>query len=85
MVHLKFWIGFLTSDEHDNNEQNKFIIVSFENQPKQNQAKLFTTFVSRIYKIFIHNMVSRERPRFFDHVGHQTTSASIGNKHFFTK
>ena len=42
----------LTSDEHDNNERNNFIIVWFENQPKQNQAKLFTTFVSRIYKIF---------------------------------
>jgi hypothetical protein len=28
---------------------------------------------------------SRDRPRFFDQVGHQTTNASIGNKHFFTK
>ena len=27
----------------------------------------------------------RYRPRFFDQVGHQTTSAYIGNKHFFTK
>ena len=27
----------------------------------------------------------RDRPRFFDHVGHQTTNASIENKHFFTK
>ena len=27
----------------------------------------------------------RVRPRFFDQVGHQTTSASIGNKYFFTK
>ena len=27
----------------------------------------------------------RDRPRFFDQVGHQTTNASIGNKHFFTK
>ena len=25
------------------------------------------------------------RPRFFDQVGHETTNASIGNKHFFTK
>ena len=29
--------------------------------------------------------VSRDRPRFFDQVGHQTTNASIENKHFFTK
>ena len=27
----------------------------------------------------------RDRPRFFDQVGLQTTNASIGNKHFFTK
>ena len=27
----------------------------------------------------------RDRPRFFDQVGHQTTDASIGNKHFFNK
>ena len=27
----------------------------------------------------------RDRPRFFDQVGHQTTNASIGNEHFFTK
>ena len=29
--------------------------------------------------------IFRDRPRFFDQVGHQTTNASIGNKHFFTK
>ena len=28
---------------------------------------------------------TRDRPRFFDQVGHQTTNASIGNKHIFTK
>ena len=28
---------------------------------------------------------SRVRPRCFDQVGHQTTSASIGNRYFFTK
>ena len=27
----------------------------------------------------------RDRSRFFDQVGHQTTNASIENKHFFTK
>ena len=26
-----------------------------------------------------------DRPRLFDQVGHQTTYAYIGNKHFFTK
>ena len=28
---------------------------------------------------------SRDRPRFLDQVGHQTTYASIGNEYFFTK
>ena len=30
-------------------------------------------------------MKIRDRPRFFDQVGHQTTCAYIGKKHFFTK
>ena len=30
-------------------------------------------------------MYVRVRPRFFDHVGHETMYASSGNKHFFTK
>ena len=28
---------------------------------------------------------TRDRPRFFDQVGHQTPNVSIGNKYFFTK
>ena len=35
---------------------------------------------SHMYRFFI-----RVRPRFFDQVRHQTTSASIGKKYFFTK
>ena len=27
----------------------------------------------------------RYRPNFFDQIGHQTTYASMGNKHFITK
>ena len=30
-------------------------------------------------------MRNRDPPRFFDQVGHQTTNASIENKHFFHK
>ena len=33
-------------------------------------------------QVYIH---LRDHPKFFDQVGHQTTNASIGNKHFFTK
>ena len=28
---------------------------------------------------------TRDRPRFYDQDGYQTTNASNGNKHFFTK
>ena len=31
------------------------------------------------------DMENRDLQRFFDQVGHQTTNASIENKHFFTK
>ena len=33
----------------------------------------------------MHTLYIRDRPRFFDQVGHQTTNASNGNKYFFTK
>ena len=36
-------------------------------------------------KLFSLCQKSRDLPRFFDLVGHQTTNASIENKHFFTK
>ena len=35
--------------------------------------------------VFTRELYSRDRLRFFDQVGHQTTYAYIGNKHFFTK
>ena len=34
---------------------------------------------------FACNLCIRYRPRFFDQVGHETMSAYIENKHFFTK
>ena len=43
---------------------------------------LFTTFII-LYNTL--SLYSRARLRFFDLVGHQTTNAFIGNKHFFTK
>ena len=44
----------------------------------------------KLHKAMLHQkeverIDGRDRPRFFDQVGHQTTNASIGNKHFFTK
>ena len=52
------------------------------------QGTLFSTMYLTIFKLGTtqeNNMCSRDRPRFFDQVGHQTTNASIGNMHFFTK
>ena len=39
----------------------------------------------RFFVVFHDTINLRYRPRFFDQVGHQTTYASIGNKHFFNK
>ena len=39
-----------------------------------------------IYLVYIWvTFYTRYRPRFFDQVGHQTTDASMGNKHFIIK
>ena len=48
---------------------------------------MLTTFLprKRETQVFKHDQHTRDRPRFFDQVGHQTTNAYIGNKHFFTK
>ena len=47
-----------------------------------------TIFTNKCYYIFdiaSMDLLIRYRPRFFDQVGHQTTYASMGNRHFFTK
>ena len=38
-----------------------------------------------IIEVYYQGMISRDLPRFFAQVMHQTTNASIGNKYFFTK
>ena len=35
-------------------------------------------------KLLLQCIFTRDRPRFFDQVGHQNTNASIGNKHFLS-
>jgi hypothetical protein len=46
----------------------------------------FETFkILVVLTIFFFFRNRRDRPRFFDQVGHQTINASIGIKHFFTK
>ena len=38
---------------------------------------------SKVFATEYVGLPNRDRPRFFDQVGHQTTNASIGNKYFF--
>ena len=46
----------------------------------------FNCFVSTQFLLVIHDINDyRYRPRFFNQVGHQTTYASMENKHFITK
>ena len=45
----------------------------------------FLSYLKRIFsitQIWNSGAQNRYRPRFFDQVGHQTTYASMGNKHF---
>ena len=42
-------------------------------------------FAFSIAAFNVGNWDIRDRPRFFDQVGHQTTNGSNENKHFFTK
>ena len=45
----------------------------------------FMVISTYLFSIFKRSLVIRYRPRIFDQVGHQTTSAYIENKHLFTK
>ena len=38
-----------------------------------------------LWLLLAKGLCSRVHPKIFDQVGHQTTNASIGNKHFFNK
>ena len=53
--------------------------------PNGNEKNLCTPLAVMAQRGYYEGMCNRDRPRFFDQVGHQTTNASIENKHFFTK
>ena len=38
--------------------------------------------VASLVTYYLEWLLVRDRPRFFDQLGHQTTNASIGNKYF---
>ena len=54
---------------------------SAKKSPRKNKTKRQAGFSSSEDE----ELGIRDRPRFFDQVGHQTTNASIEKKHFFTK
>ena len=57
----------------------EFVLVHFLGKRASKRSK-----VSQLQVLSTNLLTSRDRPRFFDQVGHQTTNASIGNKDFFT-
>ena len=52
---------------------------------KLNIWGIFSQTTYQDYFVTVSPLYLRDRSRFFDQVGHQTTNTSIGNKHFFTK
>ena len=44
-----------------------------------------TGYDARYVSSVMEYLKNRDRPRFFDQFGHQTTNVSIGKKYFFTK
>ena len=67
----------LSLDAHTYNQMNFIVSFTFHFQNYRQ------TFVYS--KVITYNFTIRDHPRFFDQVRHQTTNASIENKHFFTK
>ena len=52
---------------------------------KKNITYMKHIIVASLVTYYLEWLLVRDRPRFFDQLGHQTTNASIGNKYFFTK
>jgi hypothetical protein len=57
-------------------------LVRGENAWKNAMSSFITIRLPRCSTIQLYN---RYRHRFFDQVGHETTYATVGNHHFFTK
>ena len=60
-------------------------LFTFQYENTSGRISTHWAFAIRRTPLSIVDCSIRYRPRFFDQVGHQTTYAYIGNKHFFTK
>ena len=69
----------------ETNFGGKFNLTSWDKKKKYGKNMLLhSKAIGFVIKLKL-NLHIRDLPRFFDQVGHQTTYAYIGNKHFFTK
>ena len=66
------WVAWQTSTSHEWWHFCKISLLHHSNELSHQATVLY-------------NVHTRYRPRLFDQVGHQTTSAYVENKHFFTK
>ena len=78
---VPFFSGFLSPLVDWNSKKNYIEWFPFQYQSKKGLKNQFL-FLKLPY---LWSLGNRDRPRLFDQVGHQTTNASIENKHFFTK
>ena len=83
-THVTILLGkqSVLSNQNSSNVQ-MMIITPFHTRTKPALLGLVSHVLSCTY-MGSHTRI-RYRPRFFDQVGYQTTYASMGNKHFFTK
>ena len=59
--------------------------MPLENHQSCSTSNLFIGGWQQAGNILKIALIGRYRPRFVDHVGHESMYASSGNKHFFTK
>ena len=66
------------------NKRTHFFLF-FQLDKGENEDGVYQASGSANIILYVGLGMIRDRPRFFDQVGHQTVNASIRNKHFFTK
>ena len=65
-------------------KQTNFFLF-FQLDKGENEDGVYQASGSANIILYVGLGMIRDRPRFFDQIGHQTTNASIGNEYFFTK
>ena len=67
-----------------------FVVYGMQIRPKYRCIMCAYVYSNKWLKLYLFMQINKgavikDRPKFFDQVGHQTTYASFRNKHFFTK